>query len=72
MHEHVVHGDRQSGVVPMHDHRHAVAHQQYVNACAINLHMFCMLNLSIMQRLDPGLSIVCNSACPRVCSTKAL
>ena len=72
MHEHVVHGDRQSGVVPMHDHRHAVAHQQYVNARTINLHMLCMLNLSIMQRLTPGLSILCDPARPCACSTKAL
>ena len=43
VHEHVIHGDRQSGVVPMHDHRHAVANQQYVNARTINLHVFCML-----------------------------
>ena len=73
MHEHVVHGDRQSGVVPMHDHCHAVAHQQYVNARSVNLRMFCMLlNMSTMQNVSPGLSILCNSARPPVCSTKAL
>ena len=55
----------------MHHHRHAIAHQQYVNARTINLHMSCMLlNVSAMQGPHPGLSILCNSARPCVRSTR--
>lgn len=37
MHEHVVKGEGQRGVVAVHHHRHAVAHQQNVDARRVNL-----------------------------------